>query len=312
MEVSSHALMLGRVDGICFDVAGFTNLSEDHLDFHLTMEDYFQAKAGLFTKERSARAVINTDDAWGRRLAQRSDVPHTTYALTTAADWTVHDMVCGADGSRFTAVHGEQTAAVRIAAPGQFNVANALGALAMLHAAGHDLRDAAAALGAFHGVPGRMEVVRAHRAEDIAVIVDYAHTPDAVERALLAVAPLTQGRIWCVLGCGGDRDAGKRPGMGRIAASHAGRLIVTDDNPRSEPPAEIRAAVLAGARDVPGADVIEVGDRAEAIERAIAQAAAGDTVMILGKGHESGQEIAGHVYPFDDRVVARAALGRRP
>jgi UDP-N-acetylmuramoyl-L-alanyl-D-glutamate--2,6-diaminopimelate ligase len=310
MEVSSHALVLGRVDGVVFDVAAFTNLSPDHLDFHQTLQEYFEAKAHLFTPGRSVRAVINTDDDWGRLLAARTTVPHTTYALDGPADLRATTIEAGARGARFTIVAGQRQVPAEIAAPGVFNVANALAAVAMMVAAGHDLAAAAGALGAFRGVPGRMEVVDSGPREP-AVIVDYAHTPDAVERALQAVRPLTQGRIWCVLGCGGDRDPAKRPVMGRIAAGVADHLIVTDDNPRSEDPAAIRAAVLDGARQVVGADVVEVGDRAQAIRRAVAAAAATDTVMILGKGHETGQEVAGVVHPFDDRLVAAAELEAR-
>jgi UDP-N-acetylmuramoyl-L-alanyl-D-glutamate--2,6-diaminopimelate ligase len=233
-------------------------------------------------------------------------VPLVTYALEGPADWRVEDVLPAATGSTFTIVHGEHRLPASIAAPGVFNVANALGAVAMLVSDGHPAPDAVAALRRFTGVPGRMEVVPNDRG--FAVLVDYAHTPDAVERAVQAVRPLTQGRIWCVLGCGGDRDPGKRPAMGRIAASLADQLVVTDDNPRSEDPAAIRAAVLQGAREVPGADVVEVGDRAAAIARVIAAARPGDAVMILGKGHETGQEVAGVVHPFDDRLVAAAEL----
>lgn len=307
MEVSSHALVLGRVDGFTFDVAAFTNLSPDHLDFHGTMQAYFEAKASLFTAERTHAAVINTDDEWGRRLAGQVDVPVMTYALGGPADLTAEDVELRADGSRFVAVADTQRIPVSIAVPGRFNVANALAALGMLQAAGVSLPEAATALGAFRGVPGRMEVVPG----DVAVIVDYAHTPDAVDGALTAVRPLTQGKIICVLGCGGDRDAGKRPHMGRIAASGSDILIVTDDNPRSEEPAAIRAAVLSGAREVAGAEVTEIGDRASAIGIAIGRAEPGDTVLILGKGHETGQEIAGVVHPFDDRQVAALALESR-
>lgn len=309
MEVSSHALILGRVDGIRFDVAAFTNLSPDHLDFHGSMTEYFDAKASLFTERRAALAVINTDDEWGRALAAQTRIPHSTYAVSGPADWQVTDVEADARGSSFTVVHADRQIPGFIAAPGTFNVANALAAIAMLVAAGHEPQAAVAALRAFHGVPGRMEVVPG-TAGDPAVIVDYAHTPDAVERALLAVRPLTQGRIWCVLGCGGDRDPSKRPAMGRIAATLSDRLIVTDDNPRSEVPAQIRAVVLSGAREATS-DVEEIGDRAEAITRAVHGAAPGDTVMILGKGHETGQEVAGVVHPFDDRVVAAAQLEAR-
>lgn len=306
MEVSSHALVLGRVDGLRFDLAGFTNLSADHLDFHETMADYFAAKAELFTDHRCRRAVVNVDDDWGRRLASSTAVPCVTYGLSPSADWTVREISAGAAGSTFVARHGSMSLPVRVRAPGHFNVANALGALVMLVGAGHDPEAAAQALDAFQGVPGRMEVVPGG---DVTVIVDYAHTPDAVQRALLAVTPLTQGRIWCVIGCGGDRDEVKRPVMGRLAAELADHVVVTDDNPRSEDPAAIRAAVLDGARVVAGADVQEVADRAEAITTAVSRARPGDTVMILGKGHETGQEIAGVVHPFDDRQVAREVLG---
>lgn len=308
MEVSSHALVLGRVDGLTFDVAAFTNLTPDHLDFHGSMDDYFAAKASLFTAARAKAAVINTDDEWGRRLAADTELPTLTYSLTGAADLTAREVSLRADGSQFIVDFRGQRVPARIAAPGDFNVANALAAAGMLIASGVGLEDAVSALAAFEGVPGRMQVV----AGPIPVIVDYAHTPDAVERALTAVRPLTQGRILCVLGCGGDRDARKRPDMGRIAAQESDVLIVTDDNPRSEVPADIRAAVLAGARTVSGADVSEVGDRAAAIERVILGACPGDTVMILGKGHETGQEIDGVVHPFDDRLVAAAALEKRP
>ena len=307
MEVSSHALVLGRVDGFAFDVAAFTNLSPDHLDFHQNMEDYFAAKASLFTQEHARTAVINTDDSWGRRLAAQVALPSRTYSLSGPADLTAKDVRCEATGSEFTVVCGGLELPARISAPGLFNVANALGALGMLQSSGVPLAEAVAALTAFDGVPGRMQVVPG----EIAVIVDYAHTPDAVQGALDAVRPLTQGRIWCVLGCGGDRDVAKRPDMGRIAAERSDELVVTDDNPRSEVPAAIRAAVLAGANTVPGARVREIGDRGEAITTAIAGAQPGDTVMILGKGHETGQEIQGVNHPFDDRVAAQQALEAR-
>jgi len=313
MEVSSHALVLGRVDGLRFDVSGFTNLSPDHLDFHADMQDYFAAKAGLFTEQRSHRAVINVDDSWGRRLARTVTIPVATYGLADA-DWTADLIESDATGSRFVALHAGAAVPVRVDAPGRFNVANALGALAMLAEAGFDVADAARAIAAFQGVPGRMEVVRPSpdSTPDVVVVVDYAHTPDAVQGALLTMRALTQGKIWCVLGCGGDRDAIKRPAMGRIAAENSDHLVVTDDNPRTEDPAVIRAAVLAGAREVAAGNVREVGDRGEAIATVVAAAQPGDTVMILGKGHETGQEIAGTIHPFDDRVVAREALEHRP
>lgn len=312
MEVSSHALVLGRVDAVTFDLAAFTNLSPDHLDFHADMEDYFAAKTRLFTRARARRAVINVDDQWGRRLAGSCELPTLTYALGAGADWTARDVRLGPDGSSFAAVGAGEQIPVTIHSPGDFNVANALCALVTLVDAGYDPVEAAGALAEFHGVPGRMEVVPSQDPHAPTVIVDYAHTPDAVDRALSAVRPLTQGKIWCVLGCGGDRDREKRPAMGRIAAHHADHVIVTDDNPRSESPAEIRATVLAGAREVAGVDVQEIGDRGHAIAATVGAAGPNDTVLILGKGHEAGQEVAGVVTPFDDREAARAALEARP
>lgn len=313
MEVSSHALILGRVDGLRFDVSAFTNLSPDHLDFHGDMDDYFAAKSSLFTNERTRQAVVNVDDEWGRRLAVSMASPHITYGFEHA-DWNATDVVSDATGSQFNAVCGSQILPMRVGAPGRFNVANALCALAMLVQAGYRPRDAATAIGHFTGVPGRMEVVRSASidADEPAVIVDYAHTPDAVRGALLAMRPLTQGKIWCVVGCGGDRDAIKRPAMGQMAAQGADVVVVTDDNPRSEDPATIRAAVIGGARGARGAHVEEIADRRAAIADVIAKALSQDTVMILGKGHETGQEIAGRMYPFDDRLVAREALDARP
>lgn len=311
MEVSSHALVLGRVDGVRFDVAAFTNLSPDHLDFHGDMEAYYLAKASLFSPERTRCAVIDTDDEWGRRLAGASDVPVVSYGLAGPADWTAKDIRMGASGSTFQAVRGAEAWPVSIGTPGEFNVANGLCAIAMLVAAGYPPEQATRAMAGFHGVPGRMEVVQSGKDSAPVVIVDYAHTPDAVERALRAVRPLTQGKIWCVLGCGGDRDAGKRPVMGQIAAQLSDHVIITDDNPRSEYPADIRAAVLSGALRVAGADVVEMGDRSSAIKTCVSAAGARDTVLILGKGHETGQEIAGTVHPFDDRIEAAAALEAR-
>lgn len=311
MEVSSHALTLGRVDGIRFDVAVFTNLSPDHLDFHEGMEDYFAAKASLFTPPRARRAVVCVDDPWGRRLAAGTAIPTTTYGVDTRADWTADHVTTSATGSRFLARGPGGGTELGVRLPGRFNVANALGALAALDAAGLPAEQVAPGIEASAGVPGRMQVVPDPRS-DRAVIVDYAHTPDAVHRALVAVRQVTQGRIVCVLGCGGDRDALKRPEMGRIAAELSDVLIITDDNPRSEDPAQIRDAVRRGARTVPGATVREMGSRSEAIGAAIAAAGAGDAVVILGKGHETGQEIAGVVHPFDDREVAAQRLAVRP
>ncbi|HEY5186445.1 MAG TPA: UDP-N-acetylmuramoyl-L-alanyl-D-glutamate--2,6-diaminopimelate ligase [Actinomycetes bacterium] len=311
LEVSSHALALGRVDGLVFDVAGFTNLSQDHLDFHGDLEDYFRAKASLFTPKRCRRAVVCVDGDHGRRLAAEATVPVTTVtcADVPGADWRAEDVVHDPDGStRFRAVGPAGPVEVTTGLPGAFNVANALLALAMLDAVGVSVAAAASALAGV-AVPGRMERVRA--GQPFSAVVDYAHTPDAVSRAIEALRPAVTGRLLVVLGCGGDRDRAKRPLMGEVAARGADLLVVTDDNPRSEEPARIRTAVLEGAMQVPDAEraeVLEVGDRRAAIEAAVGSARAGDAVLVLGKGHEPGQELADRVLPFDDRAVLREAI----
>lgn len=307
MEVSSHALALHRVDGLRFDVAVFTGLSQDHLDFHGTMERYFDAKAQLFDPRMSRRGVINIDDTWGQQLAKQTMIDGVTYALTGAADWTAHDIAIGDDGrTTFTAIGPNTRTPVTLSMPGGFNVANALAALATADAVGFDVETAARGLADVR-VPGRFEYIPNDRG--IAAYADYAHTPDAVTRVLQVARASSSGRLIAVLGCGGDRDPHKRPLMGAAAAAVADVVIVTDDNPRSEQPTEIRAAIRSG---IPaGTDMEEIGDRAAAIARAVALATAGDCVMVLGKGHETGQEIAGVLHPFDDREVLRAALDGR-
>lgn len=316
MEVSSHALVLGRVDGVVFDVAVFTNLGRDHLDFHADVEEYFAAKASLFTPARTRRALVNIDDPFGRRLvglATEAGVPVVTFALADpAADWRAVDVVAEPEGSRFTLL-GPDGARVETAVPlpGDFNVANALAAVAACVEAGEDLAEVAAGLAASAGVPGRLE--RVPTAQPFTVVVDYAHKPDAVAAALGTLRPLSSGRLVLVLGAGGDRDPGKRPLMGRIGAELADVLVVTDDNPRTEDPAAIRAAVLAGAAEVPvdaRAEVREIGDRRLAVRAAVELAGPGDIVVLAGKGHETGQEVHGVVHPFDDRVVAAEELAR--
>lgn len=307
MEVSSHALVQGRVDGVVFDVACFTNLGRDHLDFHKDVEEYFAVKASLFTPERARLGLVNIDDEHGRRLVAQADIPIRTFSVAGAdADWRAVDIVSTAAGSTFTIVGptGERyPAGVPLA--GGFNVANALTAVAACAEAGFEPAAVAAGIAGGAGVPGRLEGVRT--AAPSRVVVDYAHKPDAVTAALEALRPLTDGRLFVVIGAGGERDQGKRPLMGEIAARLADVLVVTDDNPRTEEPAAIRAEVLAGARAAGGpARVDEVGDRRLAIRAALEEAGAGDIVLIAGKGHESGQEIGGVVHPFDDREVARA------
>ncbi|MCZ2526509.1 MULTISPECIES: UDP-N-acetylmuramoyl-L-alanyl-D-glutamate--2,6-diaminopimelate ligase [Streptomyces] len=312
MEVSSHALVLGRVDGAVFDVAVFNNLSPEHLDFHPDMEDYFRAKAQLFTPRRSRAGVVNLDDEYGRRLVADAGVPVTTFSAEghPDADWRAEDVELGPLGSTFTVV-GPQGARVRAAAPlpGPFNVSNALAAITALVVAGVDLRTAVEGVAEVPGVPGRLERVDA--GQDWLAVVDYAHKPDALESVLRAVRKVTEGRVHLVVGCGGDRDAHKRGPMGAIAARLADTAVLTSDNPRSEDPLAILAAMLNGAAEVPSherGEVLVDADRAAAIAAAVSRALPGDTVLVAGKGHEQGQDLAGVIRPFDDREVLRAAI----
>ncbi|HXW47460.1 MAG TPA: UDP-N-acetylmuramoyl-L-alanyl-D-glutamate--2,6-diaminopimelate ligase [Streptosporangiaceae bacterium] len=314
MEVSSHALVAGRVAGTHYEVAIFTNLSQDHLDFHASMDEYFAAKAELFTPRYARAGVVNIDDQRGRELTATAPIPITTFSTEgrQAADWRAADIRSGADGSTFRVIGpGGVEADVAIALPGQFNVANALGAIVALVEAGVGLDVAVAGIGACAGPPGRLE--RVDRGQDFTVLVDYSHKPGAVEAVLTALRQVTQGSLTIVLGCGGDRDKGKRPLMGAAAARLADQAIFTSDNPRSEDPLAILAEMVEGALEVPGADrahVIVEPDRAGAIALAIRSAAKGDVVLIAGKGHERGQYVGGAVIPFDDREVAAQALLR--
>ena len=329
MEVSSHSLSLGRVAGTSFDVAVFTNLSQDHLDFHADLEDYFQAKASLFAPPEPSRGglagasprvsagigVVNIDDRYGRKLASSALVPVTTFSASGAdeADWRAADVRSGADGSTFRLIGpGGVEADVSVALAGVFNVANAVGALVALVEAGIRLEDAVAGVGACPGVPGRLERVPA-AGLDVTAFVDYSHKPGAVEAVLRSLRPVTQGNLIIVLGCGGDRDKAKRPMMGAAAASLADVAILTSDNPRSEDPLAILAAMLDGVLSVPQTErarVILEPDRAAAIGQAVALASPGDVVVVAGKGHETGQYVAGSVLPFDDRQVTADALER--
>ncbi|WP_308043090.1 UDP-N-acetylmuramoyl-L-alanyl-D-glutamate--2,6-diaminopimelate ligase [Nocardioides mangrovi] len=307
MEVSSHALVMGRVDGVVFDVAVFLNLGRDHLDFHRDVEDYFQAKASLFTPSRARLGLVNVDDEHGRRLVAEATVPVRTFsAAGSDADWRAVELDLRPDGSTFTILTPDGT---RLPAgcplPGDFNVLNTLAAVAAGAEAGLDPVALAAGIATVGGVPGRLERVDA--GQDFVVVVDYAHKPDAVEAVLRTLRPLTDGQLIAVLGAGGDRDPGKRPIMAGIAARLADVLVVTDDNPRTEDPAAIRAAMLAGVADG-DAEVVEVGDRRAAIRDAVRRARPGDIVLVAGKGHETGQEIDGVVHPFDDREVVREEL----
>jgi UDP-N-acetylmuramoyl-L-alanyl-D-glutamate--2,6-diaminopimelate ligase len=306
MEVSSHALELHRADAIHFAAAVFTNLTQDHLDFHPTMEDYFAAKRRLFTSGASQASVINIDDPYGARLAEELEDP-VTFALDTFATYTALHVETGLSGSRFDVRAPDQTIALSSPLRGRFNVYNVLGAFATAIELGVPIDRAAAAIETAGQVPGRFETVE--EGQPFAVLVDYAHTPDSLENVLNAARHLTDKRLHVVFGCGGDRDRGKRPLMGEIAKRLADRVIVTSDNPRSEDPEAIIAEILTGA----GADTPHTADRKQAIERAIADADPGDVVVIAGKGHEQGQEFAnGHKLPFDDVTVARAILRGAP
>ncbi|HKH40535.1 MAG TPA: UDP-N-acetylmuramoyl-L-alanyl-D-glutamate--2,6-diaminopimelate ligase [Solirubrobacterales bacterium] len=322
MEVSSHALVLHRADAIHFAVKAFTNLSQDHLDFHADMEDYFEAKRLLFSGEggvpiielEGGVSVINLDDPYGRRLAEDldcgSDGECIGYSAGGAeADLSARDVAFDASGSRFTCVAPEGEVEVRIPLPGDFNVANALAALGVARAIGLDLREAAAALASVEQVPGRFESI--DEGQPFAVVVDYAHTPDSLENVLKAARRVTEGRLISVFGCGGDRDRDKRPLMGKAGAELSDVAVVTSDNPRSEDPAAIIEQIETGIEDGAPAEVVVEQDRRAAIGMALERAGKGDTVVIAGKGHEQGQEFeGGRKVPFDDRDVAREELQR--
>jgi UDP-N-acetylmuramoyl-L-alanyl-D-glutamate--2,6-diaminopimelate ligase len=302
LEASSHASVLHRLDRVRFDALVFTNLSQDHLDFHPSMEDYFEAKRKLFTGAAPPPAAVNIGDEWGRKLAgeltDTGRAPLVTFGLAEDAEIRPESLVLDASGARFTAGGIEVHSQLR----GRFNVENVLGVVAAAILLDVDEDEIAAGIAAVAGAPGRFETV--DEGQPFTVVVDYAHKPDALDKVLRAARELTDGRVLVVFGAGGDRDRGKRPLMGKIARDLADVVIVTSDNPRSEDPLAIIQDVLQGA----GTDVEIDPDRRTAIARAVELAEPGDVVVIAGKGHEQGQEVAGEKLPFDDRVVAREAL----
>ena len=303
MEISSHALAQHRTDGLVADVALFTNLSQDHLDFHPSMQAYFEAKRRLFAPTHARRAVVNADDPWGQQLLATPAIDTTSFAIDTEADLRATAVEVGGEGVRFQ-VDGLE---VRSPLRGRFNVHNCLGVLATARALGIADEAIVAGIAALEVVPGRMEPVEA--GQPFTVVVDYAHTPDSIHSVLRGARPLADGQVIVVFGCGGDRDRAKRPSMGRAASEEADLVVVTSDNPRSEDPDRIIGEILAG---IPaGASVIVEPDRREAIGSAIEVAEAGDVVVIAGKGHETTQEIGDAVLPFDDRLVAREAIEAR-
>jgi UDP-N-acetylmuramoyl-L-alanyl-D-glutamate--2,6-diaminopimelate ligase len=333
IEVSSHALALGRADAIEFAGGVFTNLTQDHLDFHETMEDYFLAKRRLFVEHAPRFSVVNVGDRYGRRLADEL-AGARTFAVEQPADFGASDLRCDLAGCTFTLRTPSVARELRLPMPGRFNVANALGALAMADEllGGERLETLLAALQRGVHVPGRFEPV--DEGQEFAVLVDYAHTPDSLENVLAAARGLLDsrehphGRVVCVFGAGGDRDRGKRPLMGEIASRLADVVLITSDNPRSEEPEQIIAEIMAGvervragepeastgagARALTTTPVRSIADRARAIDEAIAAAGPGDVVVIAGKGHEQGQEFAaGRKVPFDDVAVAREVLRAR-
>jgi UDP-N-acetylmuramoyl-L-alanyl-D-glutamate--2,6-diaminopimelate ligase len=304
LEASSHASILHRLDRVRFDVLVFTNLSQEHLDFHTGMDDYFAAKRRLFTGAAPPPAAVNVGDEWGRKLAgelaDQRRAPLVTFGFADDAEIRPDELVLDAKGARFTAGGIEIRSRLR----GRFNVENALGVVAAGILLDVPEADIAAGIEALAGVPGRFEAV--DEGQPFAVVVDYAHKPDALDNVLRAARDLAEGRVLVVFGAGGDRDRGKRPLMGKLAKDLADVVIVTSDNPRGEEPLAIIQDILQGA----GTDVEIDPDRRAAIGRAIELADAGDVVVIAGKGHEQGQEVAGEKFPFDDREVARELLRR--
>ena len=312
MEVTSHALALDRIEPITFAAAGFTNLSQDHLDFHSDMEDYFEAKRSLFVPPRAARGAVNVDDAYGRKLYEDPAIPTISFGHSSDADVRADNVRLRSDGTDFRLIARGRTSDISISLAGAFNVYNCLAAAAISLQADIDLDAVITGLSSVRSVPGRFESIA--EGQPFAVIVDYAHTPDSLDNVLraarrLADASAPPGRVLCAFGCGGDRDKAKRPLMGAVVARLADVCVVTSDNPRSEDPLAIIDQILEGVigESPAGPDAV-LADRYEAIDEVIRAARSGDVVVIAGKGHERGQEFATRTIPFDDRDVARKVL----
>ena len=310
MEVTSHALVLHRVESVRFAAVGFTNLSQDHLDFHPTMEDYFAAKSSLFLPERAGGGAVNVEDPYGRKLLESSAVGCIGFGMSEGADVRARDVKLEPSGTTLAIVTPTGEFEVRTRLVGHFNVSNCLAATAIALQAGIGLEAIAEGLGSLTAVPGRFESVDS--GQPFSVVVDYAHTPDSLDNVLRAARPLADahgGRVLCAFGCGGDRDKGKRPLMGAVVARLADVVVVTSDNPRSEQPEAIIGQILEGilAESAGGPDAT-LSDRREAIEWILRAARPGDVVVIAGKGHETGQRFADRTIPFDDRAVAREVL----
>ena len=307
MEASSHAVTLERIGGVHFDVAAFTNLTEDHLDFHKTMDAYCDAKADLF--RRCGKAVINRDDSYAPRILAAASCPVLTTSVAGSGDLQAKDLELLAEGIRFTAVSGEETAEVKLPIPGRFTVYNALTVLGIARQLGISLKDCAAALAYAQGVKGRVEVVPTPQTP-YSVLIDYAHTPDGLENVLSSVRDFCKGRLIAVFGCGGDRDPMKRPIMGEIGVKLSDIAIITSDNPRTEDPMAIIRDILEGVKPEYGEYII-MEDRRAAIRYAMDIAEKDDIIILAGKGHETYQDIGGHKYHLDEREEVAAHLALR-
>lgn len=308
LEVSSHGLALSRLEGSEFQVAVFTNLSRDHLDFHRDMESYWEAKRLLFTRylRRGGHAVIGIDDVYGERLASGVSAETTTFGFSSTADLAMASVEASLEGTRLSFREGTVLREIRSPLVGRYNALNLLGAYAAVRALGFATDDILRTLPEVSGAPGRFERVSVSRPFD--VVVDYAHTDDALRKLLEAARPLTRGKLWVVFGCGGERDRSKRPLMGMVAARLADRVVLTSDNPRGEDPEAIVREIQLGTKEYSGSIEVEV-DRRKAIALALGRAEASDLVVIAGKGHEPYQIVGDRVLDFDDRNVVREILG---